>query len=119
MKYLKTFGIILAIMITLFLISITLSYFNIINDTANDVIKLLSMLISSFSGGIYIGSQSQEKGYLEGIKISGILLIILITLSFLVFKDNLSIWKIIYYILILIVTITGSIIGINKKEKHN
>ena len=38
-------------------------------------------------------------------------------LSYLGFNDNFNMIKIFYYFLILIVTIIGSVIGINKKEK--
>lgn len=119
MKYLKTFGLILLIMIIMTLTSSTLSYFDIINNTTNNIIKLLSILLSSFIGGIYIGNKSLEKGYLEGIKIGGPLSLIMLITSIFLFKNNINIWKIIYYILIFIITIIGSIIGINKKEKHN
>ena len=117
MKYLKTFGIILIIMLLIILTSSTLSYFDIINNKINNIFKLVSILLSSLIGGIYIGNKSIEKGYLEGIKIGAPLSLIMIIISIFLFKNNINIWKIIYYISIFIITTIGSIIGINKKEK--
>ena len=119
MKYLKTLGLILIIQIIIILLASTLSYFDIINNTINNIIKLLSVLSSSFIGGIYIGNKSTEKGYLEGIKIGAPLSITMIIISIFLFKNNINVWKILYYISILLLTVIGSIIGINKKEKHN
>ena len=70
MKYLKAFLIVISttILVNIFLSS--LCYFDIIRNTTNSVLKLLSILIFSFISGIYIGIKSNNKGYLEGIKVN-------------------------------------------------
>ena len=117
MKYLKAFLIVISttILVNIFLSS--LCYFDIIRNTTNSVLKLLSILIFSFISGIYIGIKSNNKGYLEGIKVGLITILFMILLSYLGFNDNFNMIKILYYFLILLVTIIGSVIGINKKEK--
>lgn len=117
MKYLKAFLITIGIFLLITLISSTLSYFNIINDTFNNILKIISIIGGTFIGGIYIGLKSENKGYLEGIKIGGIILLFMISLSYLGFDNNFNIMNIIYYLVLFIISIVGSIIGINKKKE--
>lgn len=116
MKYLKVFFINIIIFLIIILVSSTLSYFNIINNTTNNILKIMSIIISNFISGIYIGLKSQNKGYIEGIKVGGITILILGILSFLFFNSKLNVLNIIYYLTIFILTIIGSIIGINKRK---
>ena len=117
MKYLKAFLIVLLTTILVNILFSSLCYFDIIGNTTNSVLKILSILIFSFISGLYIGIKSSNKGYLEGIKVGLITILFMILLSYLGFNDNFNMIKILYYFLILLVTIIGSVIGINKKEK--
>ena len=72
-------------------------------------------IISFFIGGIYIGKNSLSKGYINGLKLSLIIVIILFIMS-LIF-NNLKISRIIYYILTTICITFGSMIGINYIKK--
>lgn len=117
MKYLKSLFIVISTTLVMLLLSSSLCYFNIINDVFNDVLKLVSILISCFLGGLYIGFKSATKGYLEGIKIGGGIVIFMLLLSYLGFDDGFRVIKIVYYLMILILTIGGSIIGINKSDQ--
>lgn len=117
MKYLKSFAIVLLSTILVNILFSSLCYFNIIGNNTNSVLKLLSILIFCFISGLYIGSKSINNGYLEGIKVGSIIILFMILLSYLGFNNNFNIIKLICYVLILLVTVIGSIIGINKKEK--
>lgn len=115
-KYLKSLlYIFISILIFTLLIS-SLSYFNLLGS-ALKYFKLIAIIISMLIGGIFLGKQSYSKGYLEGIKIGGIVIFILFLLSYLGFDKNINLETIIYYLIILISSIFGSIIGINKKSK--
>ena len=116
-KYLKSS---LYMFISLLLLSILitiLNYFNIMGTSTINYLKLLSIILSMFIGGLYIGKKSLNKGYLEGIKVGIISIIIFFIISYLGFDKGISFDNIIYYIIILASSILGSIIGINKKSK--
>ncbi len=115
-KYLKSLlYIFISILIFTLLIS-SLSYFNLLGS-ALKYFKLIAIIVSMLIGGIFLGKQSSNKGYLEGIKIGVIVIFILFLLSYLGFDKNINLERIIYYLIILISSIFGSIIGINKKSK--
>ena len=115
-KYLKSiFYILISILIFGLLITI-LNYFNIINSNTINYLKLISIIISFIIGGIDIGRKGTNKGYLEGLKIAAISIVILLLLNILGFNKGISIDTIIYYLIITISTVLGSIIGINKKR---
>lgn len=116
MKYLKTIAFEFIVLLILTLISTTLYYFDIIGTTANNTIKIISFIIIFMAAGIYIGKNSTKKGWLEGLKISGINILIFIILS-LLFKYNFNIMQFIYYLITSVTVVLGSMIGINFKKK--
>lgn len=117
MKYLKSLlYILISILISTILIT-TVNYFDILGNNIIKYLKLIVLVISILIGSIYIGRRSKSKGYLEGIKIGLITIFILILLNYLGFDNKISLDIIIYYLIILVSSILGSIIGINKKLK--
>ena len=109
MKYLKTITFEIILLLILSIISSILFYFDIISDI-NIIIFIITFLLS----GIYISKLSNKKYYLEGIKISLINIILFLLIS-LIFKYKINF---LYYLLIIITTIIGSLIGrLFKKKK--
>lgn len=101
--------------VILLLVINTFYYFDIFSNNIIKYLKIIIVLLSSIISGFYIGYNSKDKGYLNGIKFSLIIV-------FLFFLSNLFISKfkfitIIYYLIIITVITIGSMIGINKKEK--
>ena len=96
-----------------FLLTI-LNYFNIFNASIISVLKLVVPGVSMLISGYIMGSHSKEKGYLEGIKIGISVMVIFVLIVLLL--DKLSIKSWIYYAILLLVAIMGSMIGINKKK---
>lgn len=118
-KYTKYLKALLYIFIPILIFNIILSiiyYFNIINSKTLSTLNTILVTISMFIGGIYIGNKSNKKGYLEGIKISLIAVIILFIISYLAFDKGITIKSLIYYLLLIISSTLGSMIGINKKR---
>jgi len=112
-KYLKSYAYLFGMMIIFSLLLSIINYFvNFPTNLIKIIIPIISMLISS----IILGNNSKEKAYLEGIKFSGIYLILIIILK-LILKTNFNYKVIIMYILILFTGIIGSMIGINIKKK--
>ena len=120
MEYLKNIGksllyIFSIIIVSTFLITI-LNYFNIISAKIIAILKILIILISMFVGGYLIGKNSKQKGWLEGIKLSGIVIAVLILFKYLGLQDKFSGYHLIYYLILIISCTLGSMIGINRKK---
>lgn len=93
----------------------TLYYFDILSNNIVRYLKMIYLISSFFIGGIYMGLNSPNKGYLYGLRLSLIYIIISIILSIIFNKITLS--KIIYYIILTSCITFGSMIGINKKHQ--
>ena len=116
MKYLKTIVLFFSALIILNLISTILYYFNITSTSFNNILKVIIFIITFLLSGIYIGRNSNKKGWLEGLKISGILIVLFLLTSLLV-KYDFNFKQVIYYIISSITIVFGSMIGINFKKR--
>ena len=118
MNYLKSFIWSLGIFLSSIIILTIFNYFNILPN-ALKYFKLILIVLSFFIGGNYIGREAQNKGYLEGIKIAVVSIVILFLLSYAGFGNKPNLSLLIYYLIIFLSCIFGSIIGINKSKKEN
>lgn len=122
MKYLKdlsfSFIWIIGSLLVLTLIFSFFNYFNIISDKIMPIIKILILFISLFLGGLYMGKNSKNKGWLEGIKLGIIFSIFLLIFNFLALNNSFKLKYLLFYTIIIISSIFGSIIGINKKNNN-
>lgn len=120
MKFIKNISISILYSIVTFLcltLIITIfSYFNIIKDSSISTFKIIVILISVLIGGLIIGKKTQKKGWLEGLKLSLIIIFLLLFMKLLIFRNPFYINNLIYYIIIIITTMLGSMIGISKKK---
>ncbi len=101
--------------IIIYLIIITLlSSFNLINYKTVSVISLIFMALLFIISGIKTGKLSNKRGYLTGL-ITGIILVLLLLITSLIFKSfpNKSSW--LYYLVLILCSTFGGMIGINKK----
>ena len=108
------------ILFSLFISSLfinTLYYFDIINNNLINYIKLFISIIIFFIGGLYIGFHSNSKGYINGLKLS--ILVVIITLILNIIFGNFKLTKIIYYLITTICITFGSMIGINKTKSNS
>lgn len=98
----------------LLLIGTIFYYFDIFSTNIFKYFKIISLIISCLVSGLFIGKKSISKGYLNGIIFS--LIIILIFLISSLFLDGIKWYQFIYYLIIMITTTIGSMIGINRKR---
>lgn len=117
-KYLKTLIYIIVPILVLSIILSLLYYFNIIGNGVSNYLKLFIVAISMLIGGIYIGSKTTKKGWLEGLKIGFGTIILLFIISYLAFDQGMNIKTIIYYFILLASSVLGSMIGINKRKAN-
>ncbi len=120
MNYFKKMGISLGISLityTIILILVSLlSYLNVIKGSCLTILKLLIPMLSLFIGSFTFGKGATKNGWLEGAKF-GIIFIALLIIINLLFYRSFNISKIIYYTIILISSILGSMIGIITKKE--
>ncbi len=105
---------IIELFILLFFITI-LYYFNLINDKTFEVLKLIILLSSIFINSFILGKNTKNKSYIEGIKYGVLLIILLLLITIIFYKVKIKL--LIFYPLILITSILGSMIGCIKKNK--
>lgn len=99
-------------LLLLFIVTL-LYYFDILNNQIIKYFKFFTILFSSIISGIFIGKKSLNKGYLNGILL-GISISLIFLITNLLFKEF-RWYQLIYYLIIVITTCIGSMIGINKK----
>lgn len=117
MKYLKCFAFVFVAIFLFVLFFATLNYFQIISDSMTSYFYLFSLILTFFFGGVSLGKKCDTRGYLEGIKLGSFFILLFIICRFVIFRISFKIDFILYLVILLITSITGSIVGINKKEK--
>lgn len=101
------------------LFSSILYYFNLTSDKINNILLYLISILGIFIGSIIFSKNIKFKGILNGFIYFIFWFIIIILLSFIVYKINFKISNLIYYFIILIFSILGGIIGKNLKEEND
>lgn len=116
-KYLKSLLIVFGSIILFSLVLTTLSYFNLL--TINHIrpfyliLPFLAILVSAF----LLGRKTKEKGWLEGLKLGLIFLVITTLINLLFFRTGFSKQIFIYDGIMLLASMLGSMIGINFRKR--
>lgn len=90
------------------------NYFNILSPKIISILKLIIPLSAIFTSSYRLGKQSEKKGYIEGLKLGSIIIIIFLTLILLL--DQFTTKSLIYYLILILTSILSSMIGINRKK---
>jgi putative membrane protein (TIGR04086 family) len=98
------------------LILTLLHYFDLIGENVLNISRIVLTIIVIGIGGYIVGSNTKMKGWFEGLKLSLMLIAIFFVLT-LIFRLGLSYKTLIYYAIIIITSIFGSMIGISMNEK--
>jgi putative membrane protein (TIGR04086 family) len=80
------------------------------------IAKVIIPLFSLALGGFIMGKNANKNGWLEGAKI-GLIIILLIAIGNLIFNQGINTKDFIFYALLLISAIFGSMFGINMKKE--
>lgn len=113
-NFLKATLIIMGILFIFTIIFNILYYYDILNNNSLKYCKMLASILSFFIGGVFIGKNSLNKGYINGLKLS--LIMIIIFLIFGIIFNNIKSSRIIYYLIMSVCITFGAMIGISKKE---
>jgi putative membrane protein (TIGR04086 family) len=103
------------LIIGLIVISLS-SYINILSGKFLSIFKILLtftvILVGSFNQGI----QSSKRGFLEGLKIGTIFTLLFILLNFIFYK-HFAAKNLLYYALIMLVSVCGGMLGISRRKE--
>lgn len=88
---------------------------DLITLTVVKILDIISLGLSGIITGFFIGLKSKNKGYINGLIISGIISIILILLNIII-NHRINSNSIIAYIILIFLITMSSICGINKKK---
>ena len=113
-KYLKGLLFFLVPFLVLTLLITILYYFDILNNQIIKYFKIVIVILSCLLGGFIIGRSSNSKGYLNGIKLSSIIIVIFLILNLIL--GGFKWYHLVYYLIILVTTTIGSMLGISLKK---
>ncbi len=114
-NYLKSFALTILITFSGAIITTLFEYFADNTLVLVNILKVITTLLSIFIPTFILGRHSKHKGYLEGLKYGTILIIISLILNIII-KTKFNIDIIIYFIIILVSAMLGSMMGINYKK---
>lgn len=118
MNYLKkisiSLGIGFSLLFVLMFLFTLLEYINFISPATKNIFFIILSLVSFLISGFVLGKKSIKKGWLEGIKLSIIEIIIFLGINLLF--QNWQIKNIIFYLIVFIATTFGSMLGVTKRK---
>ncbi|MEG1457521.1 MAG: TIGR04086 family membrane protein [Bacilli bacterium] len=118
-EILKTLGITYGSLFIYLVVVSVLYLVNLFNYKVIGILNFIALCIMFLVSGILFSRNINKKGIISGLIIGGINIVLLLVLC-LIFRTSPSISSIIYYLLLLISSVLGGIIGKNtKKEKLN
>ena len=115
-NYLKNIGYTFIFIFVSTLVITLLNYFGILNGNMLKILSIILILLSIFVGGFFTGKNANKKGYLEGIKFGLIMIVIILFMNLLLFKNEFALTNILYYLSLLFSSTIGSMIGIQRKS---
>lgn len=111
-KYLR---ISLIPLISIIFFTLLFSLINIFNIEIHPIIYILIMILTMFIYGYLISNVSLEKGYLKALLLGSGYVLLMFLLS-LLFKYHLSLYMIIYYLILIISSALGGFAANLKKD---
>ena len=110
------FNILLFLIITIVgsIIISLLHYFSILDINIINILKIALPIIAILVSSFRIGKGANKKGYLEGLKFGGIIILIILLTSIILKSFNIK--SLIFYLILLISSMLGSMIGITRKK---
>lgn len=112
----KNLGIAVGIfLIGIFLITL-LSFFNILRGNSLIVSKFIVAFFSFFISSFKQGKESTKKGFLEGLKIGGILTFLLFLINYGMYQ-MFALKNLLYYLLLIFIAMVGGMAGISRRHE--
>ncbi len=116
-RYSKTIGIFTIIIILISFGFALLNLGGLMNFSTTNILFMILMVMIFLIIGYKYGKKADKKGYIEGLKIGICLILVLLFINLIFYNSNISLERVIYYFILILSSIMGSMIGINKKER--
>ena len=121
MSYLKKYGLRLLfnmgeVLILLFITTL-FYYYDLVSENTYKFLKLIILLVTVFINSFSLGKESDKLGYLEGIRYGSILILLSLIPS--IISNKIGVKIILFYLIIISISIVGSVVGINKKRNKS
>ena len=113
LKYLGYYALFL---ITLVFITSLLNLIGV-NSTITNLLIFIFNISLFFIFGLKNGKKANNKGYLAGLKVGGLFLLVLLIISLFTSKNIFSLTTFIYYLVLILASTLGGSLGINKKSE--
>lgn len=114
-KYAKTaIGVPIFLILYILVLSL-LHYFGLMKLSTVENVNFVVMAIIAFIGGFLSGKKASKKGYLEGLKTGGYFAGILLFINIIFFR-HFDLYVVLYYLVLVVSSTIGSMIGINLKR---
>ncbi len=110
----KYVEVLLIPVVSVLLLPLVFSLFNLLHVEVAPFLYLATTIIMTFITGIFVGKVSSQKAYLKGLAF-GLMLVAIMFLFSLFMKAQMTWFTIIYYLILVISSTLGSMIGITKK----
>ncbi len=114
--YIKNIAISLVFIFLSLLLLSTLYYFDILSNHIVNYLRPLVILLNIFISSYLIGKKADKNGYLEGLKYGGIILAVFFLIALFFFHNFFRVRFILYDIILMMTSVFGSMLGINKKK---
>ncbi len=115
-NYLRFSGIFLILELFITFIVSILSLLGL-NSGITSIIMFISNIIIFFILTFFNAVKLKKKGLIEGLILGAIFIVLMLIINIILFRSHLRISTIIYYIILLIVSMLGGMIGVNKKSE--
>ncbi len=115
-NYLKNIGYTLLIIL---ISSLIITFFNYVGILSGNTLKsfyIIFIILSLFIGGYLTGKKANKKGYLEGIKFGSLMIILIILLNLIIFRNKFTLINILYYVMLILSSSFGAMVGILRKK---
>lgn len=117
-KFMKTLGLCIGLFLVITLLATALNFFNVITTNTMGIFKMIIPVIALLISGIYLGSKAKNKGWKEGLKLSVFIILLLLFFHLVWMIETFGMKNILYYAILLISGMVGSMVGINIKRKN-
>ena len=115
-KILKFMGLFFILLLSGALIFTIIDYFSLINIKVISILRFIYPILCLFIVSYRLGRCSFKKGYIEGLKMGG--MIIFVFTVFILLFSQYQIKTLLYDVILLLTSTLGSMIGINRKKNN-
>jgi len=96
----------------------TVNYFDLLGLKTLTTLKVLIPGISLLIGSIALGTNLEKKGYQGGLKFGAIFILFLLLFKVIFYNNTFKLSIIVFYLILLLSSMLGAMIGINIKKKE-